>query len=339
MKKLAKTSRRRAFQSREAASIRLGASGSIGVGLVNVGLVSARLVSARLVKAGLISVGLSCAVLGCAQVLDIPDDPQLVAGESMEQGTGNTVNSNETSVQNSGSAPDPQSSSGSDAIGSSRTDSDESEASSESRPLDVTNTNQGNGDSSNLDSNGNTAMEQAAADAGQILPALDAGVASGPQPSEPPTVDAAIPPDGCERPALRGPNDHCLLLVTQLLTWADARATCRAVGEGWDLVAIRSATENAFVATLSTDQVWIGASDLAEEATWQWVDDGDVFFQGNGDEGQAVAGAYVNWNPGEPNGSGGSGCARTVPNNSGTWADLECEFERAAVCQGPLPNP
>jgi hypothetical protein len=103
------------------------------------------------------------------------------------------------------------------------------------------------------------------------------------------------------------------------------------------LASILSADENTFVASLAGAEAWIGASDAQTEATWLWVRDGQPFWRGTA-TGAALNGAYTNWNPSEPNGGSNSNCARIVPELSNTWADLECEMLRPAVCQGPPPS-
>jgi hypothetical protein len=57
---------------------------------------------------------------------------------------------------------------------------------------------------------------------------------------------------------------------------------------------------------------------------------------GTGADGSAAPGAYVNWNAGpnpEPNGRGASDCLRLRAD--GGWADIECDTEFAALCEGP----
>ncbi|MGM4927015.1 T1SS-143 repeat domain-containing protein [Tardiphaga sp. 619_E2_N8_5] len=89
-------------------------------------------------------------------------------------------------------------------------------------------------------------------------------------------------------------NGHYYKVITDNLTWDDAKAAAAATG-GY-LATITSAGENSFVANLGwyagVIGVWLGGSDAAVEGSWQW---------GTGPEaGQAVT--YTNWNPGEPSG-------------------------------------
>ncbi|MEO8177640.1 MAG: C-type lectin domain-containing protein [Deltaproteobacteria bacterium] len=170
-----------------------------------------------------------------------------------------------------------------------------------------------------------------AADAGSALAgsfARDAGLA-----------DAAIT-SGCAAAGL-GPSDNCYLVDTTPHSWSDARASCRALGDGWDLASLRSAQNSAFAAPLLTLEAWIGASDAALEGTWTWVDQGDAFWLGDG-MGSALNGAYANWNSNEPNGAEESDCGRILPAGAAVspgltapWADLSCTELRGALCEGP----
>ena len=66
----------------------------------------------------------------------------------------------------------------------------------------------------------------------------------------------------------------------------------------------------------------------------QVIDDGTIFWQGD-ETGAPVNGAFANWNSTEPNGFGASDCARLAPSQDNSWADLECEMPRGALCEGP----
>jgi hypothetical protein len=161
---------------------------------------------------------------------------------------------------------------------------------------------------------------------------LDAGVSA---PGNALATDAAPAPLPCAPPQSLGPNGECFTIVATLLTWADARQTCRDLGTGWDLASIRSATVNSFVAGLLEGEAWIGAADQTREGNWRWVSDGALFWRGPADVGSSVDDAFVNWSGNEPNDNRNSDCARIVPEQSGVWADLECLELRAAVCEGP----
>lgn len=273
--------------------------------------------------AGLTSLHCSLALVGglsCADALNIPSDPRLA--EEAPQSNGAETSQTEVVAAASalpslggGSPPPLTSSSGESGPGDL-----ELVAVAEVTPASGMNS---QGDTTEPVSD--VAAEQVFADAGVV--ALDAGSTIEPQ-----------APDVCGGLAVLGPNDRCFAVQNELLAWPDARLACQARGAEWDLASIRSDEVSLFVAELTAEELWIGASDLEVEGTWLWVDDGSNFWLGDAEDGQAQDGFYVNWNSSEPNGRGNSGCARTVPNSEAAWADLECEFERAALCQGPRPE-
>jgi cysteine-rich repeat protein len=106
--------------------------------------------------------------------------------------------------------------------------------------------------------------------------------------------------DGCADCAVEcsGPDEvldpttfHCYLFGPSL-TWQASVDAC--IGWGGHLAAITDEDELAFVRTHVTEQIWLGASELAEEDVWVWVS-GEPW-------------AYTAWLTGEPNeGSGPSG--------------------------------
>lgn len=146
------------------------------------------------------------------------------------------------------------------------------------------------------------------------------------------------PPSCGEGETLReGTRDCYFLGDDSAVSWDAAREACIDRGEGWDLVAIRSAEEQQFIETLIITETWIGASDRHEDGDWRWVRDDTPFWSGNRD-GQAVDGAYVRWWTDEP--SGGTQppeeCARLINKGSGWyWADVQCQNSLQFLCQGP----
>ena len=68
----------------------------------------------------------------------------------------------------------------------------------------------------------------------------------------------------------------------------------------------------------ATADAFIGASDSATEATWEWVD--------------GTAWGYTNWSAGEPDDSGGAeDCASKTA--GGEWNDRPCADLRPFVCE------
>ncbi|MEY4548124.1 MAG: hypothetical protein RL685_4319 [Pseudomonadota bacterium] len=171
----------------------------------------------------------------------------------------------------------------------------------------------------------------------------DAGAATIPDPPPPTGAAGATgteppdpPPSVCGVAQSQGPNGRCFALLSTALSWPESRQSCRALGQGWDLAVPRNLELNAFLATLISDEAWIGGTDQDAEGVWRWVDDDGIFWQGD-EAGAAPGGAFANWNPTEPNGAGNSDCLRLVVRVGNEWADLECEMPRSALCEGPVP--
>ena len=121
-----------------------------------------------------------------------------------------------------------------------------------------------------------------------------------------------------------GTSEYCLCNATR--NWVAARAACQ--GVGLDLAQIDSAGEEAFLnMRLSFRRFWIGASDMAVEGDFSWVD-GTLFWTG-GLGGAPVGGAFTNWLPGEPDDVGGSGLGDCVlVETTGGWLDDLCDTVR-----------
>lgn len=84
------------------------------------------------------------------------------------------------------------------------------------------------------------------------------------------------------------------VVLSDGLTWWDARSAAPALGTGWELASIGSAEENAFVTSLldatlvDRAHFWLNATDVTNEGVWVWLD-GTTF-------------SYTNWWAGEPSG-------------------------------------
>ena len=127
---------------------------------------------------------------------------------------------------------------------------------------------------------------------------------------------------GCE---LAVHDTHAYLLCRSTpASWNDARTFCQQ--RGADLVIVNDAAENDFLAGLELGAPWLGASDVAAEGTWVWVDGSSL--------------GYANWNTGEPSNSGGiENCAMMLtgdPATQGKWNDADCTGARQFVCEDVL---
>ena len=159
-------------------------------------------------------------------------------------------------------------------------------------------------------------------------------------------------------------NQHFYKYVAGKITGTDAftaAAAATSFGQAGYLASITDADENTFVAEkiqgdagAPAKNVWIGASDTAEEGKWVWnsgPDNGVQFWQGcnpaNG--GAAFQGRFSAWASGEPNNWNASLCQNensatlgedcaiinkysptsAPPNNAffqGQWNDLPCSY-------------
>ena len=118
------------------------------------------------------------------------------------------------------------------------------------------------------------------------------------------------------------------------ITWTAAQTAAAATNyfglQGY-LVTIMCAAENAFAFNAIGQSGWIGASDVATLGVWNWMtgpEAGENFYNGcycnSQSGGTTVNGFYSNWNPGEPNNSGGvERYAQFLPGTTdGFWNDL-----------------
>lgn len=127
------------------------------------------------------------------------------------------------------------------------------------------------------------------------------------------------------------PGGDCYVVLPAAVTWQVGRSNCLAVGAGWDLATVTSSADSDFIVPLLDAELWIGASDAIDEGTWLWIASGVQFWSGDADSG--TAGAYTNWNTGEPNNVDEADCLRLL--TTGKWADLPCDSALGALCAGP----
>lgn len=137
-------------------------------------------------------------------------------------------------------------------------------------------------------------------------------------------IDAAsVPPIDTPQPACVGvdvmldpSSGACYRLFRSNAAWQVARDTCAA---SWGhLVDIGTVAEHDLVDVLTAGvSVWIGASDLAVEASWIWTDGMPLTF--------------TRWDTGQPN-SASEDCAEM---RLGSWNDAECTAAQPFVCERP----
>jgi len=119
------------------------------------------------------------------------------------------------------------------------------------------------------------------------------------------------------------------------LAWDEAKASCEAAG--LQLVRVEDQAENDALAAGTSEDTWIGASDVAIEADWRWTD-GTAFWSGT-EDGASVSGRYEAWASGAlpqpdnttPNGMTNADCA--LMDTDGAWADRSCIASHPYLCE------
>lgn len=150
------------------------------------------------------------------------------------------------------------------------------------------------------------------------------------------TSDTCDPKKGCVNTPKTSPKpcdgtlvgDQCYKAFTGQTNWASAENACKSWGG--HLASISSDAENATVYKLlqgtCANNSWgfIGATDVATENTWVWVD-GTPF-------------KYKNWDSGQPSNSGG-GQDYLAMRPNGKWNDLAANNNgNCRVCERTMPK-
>lgn len=113
-----------------------------------------------------------------------------------------------------------------------------------------------------------------------------------------------------------GAAGECYRFVASLVVHAAASAECERWGGA--LVAIESPEEDELIASRTNVDVWIGATDAAQEGVMRWPD------------GTLVG--YTNWAAAQPDDFMGEDCVEKRA--TGAWNDLECNGpSRAFLCE------
>lgn len=159
------------------------------------------------------------------------------------------------------------------------------------------------------------------------------GAAGGGGSSMPPLADSGTEPGPtvCRSDEVTAQDGACYFVDSAALTWAEARRSCQARGNGWDLVTIGNTTQNDLVASSTGFEAWIGATDAVDEGRWLWVNEDAPFFEVD----VAPTTGFSNWSDGEPNNYDGSDCLRIL--TTGQWADWPCDSTRGFVCGHRAP--
>jgi flagellin len=153
-------------------------------------------------------------------------------------------------------------------------------------------------------------------------------------------TEASIPADKKATMFYNKANGHIYEFVDGHKDWGVAKTEAEAKSVGGQkgyLANITSADEQAFITGRGPSgadstaiknfanghHLWLGGTDAAQEGKWIWSggpEAGTQFWAG-ASNGSATGGSYNNWNPGEPNNSGGENYLHTWAGGA-TWNDI-----------------
>ncbi len=140
-----------------------------------------------------------------------------------------------------------------------------------------------------------------------------------------------------------GGSEYQVVTTASDVDWLEARAQAQVLpGGGWDLATVGDVGENDFLVGLLSlalperSHFWIGATDVAVEGSWQWID--------------ATPWVYANWHGGEPNNSGGVEHYLAYDLRGGVyrWNDVPLDLKAAYpnqdyvvgfIAERPIPVP
>lgn len=142
------------------------------------------------------------------------------------------------------------------------------------------------------------------------------------------TLGTEVPEPTCGANEVRW-GASCYFFATDSQTWDTAQDRCRARGNGWELVAVNSPAENAWLRTRTdpAQDIQIGLNDRDAEGDHVWS---------NGS-----CRAYTNWDAASasPNNSppGSEQCTRITAAAGAAWEDEPCnDGQHPYVCEGPV---
>ena len=101
-------------------------------------------------------------------------------------------------------------------------------------------------------------------------------------------------------------------------TWADAEAFCK-TETGAHLASIHSEDELKFVQSNFPQDLWLGASDIKKEGTFEWSDGSPWDFSA--------------WRSGEPNEANGNEDCLEGNWDDLKWNDRNCDHKRMFLCK------
>lgn len=146
---------------------------------------------------------------------------------------------------------------------------------------------------------------------------------------QPACCDTTAAP-ACAAGELSDGAGKCFLHLDTAQTWQDARASCRAYADNWDLACITSEQQLALVRQWNQVDSWLGVERTQTGAGFQCTAASETPLDAG-----LVAGVPP-WNLGEPNNAGDEDCVEIYgPDRGGFWNDLYCSYPLPAWCAGP----
>ncbi|KAL4237891.1 chromatin-modulating protein mrc1 [Mactra antiquata] len=120
-------------------------------------------------------------------------------------------------------------------------------------------------------------------------------------------------------------NNKCYHFSRETETWLGAAQMC-AFMKG-TLVEIETKDENYYLkaqaSTTRHGDFWIALSDVEEENSWRWMISSTP----------AANETFTDWNPGQPNNSGGQECAALHRDFNYSWNDDDCRTNHYYICE------
>ena len=112
---------------------------------------------------------------------------------------------------------------------------------------------------------------------------------------------------------------HTFKYFSSAVTWSAAKTACEELGG--HLATSTSAGKNTFIRSLSSTSIWLGATDEAEEGTWEWI---------TGEEWD-----YTNWYETQPDNANSNQHYLRLASTSGSsfWYDYSATDTSGYVCE------
>ncbi len=129
-------------------------------------------------------------------------------------------------------------------------------------------------------------------------------------------------------------GSECYYFESNPLGWTNARSSCQARGNGWDLLCIGTQAEQDFIFGISYYyEAWMGLHRITSGVTTSAF----TCYSGEQPLNSGQPPGQPPWNPAEPNNYGGNENCGEIYGNSGGWNDQNCANRIPSWCEGK-PN-